>query len=62
MSMEEKAEKLLKLGVKNIIVTLGKSGAYLKMKNIRCILKEIHLWQLIRQGERMHLSVLWQWP
>lgn len=30
MSMEEKAEKLLKLGVKNIIVTLGKSGAYLK--------------------------------
>lgn len=30
ISMEEKAEQLLKLGVKNIIVTLGRRGAYLR--------------------------------
>lgn len=30
ISLEEKAEKLLKSGVKNVIVTLGKRGAYLR--------------------------------
>ena len=31
--MEEKCQKLLEMGVKNVIVTLGKEGAYLKNKN-----------------------------
>ena len=60
-TIEEKADILLEKGVKNVIITLGHKGCYLKNAEHERYFPAADFYPWILRGRLMPLSVRWQW-